>query len=280
LMWVKSNIETPIDRQGFDKNVWIWDYPLTEHDYILTADVSRGDSKDYSTFHIIDNTESKVVAEYKGKIRPDTFAELINEFGLKYNKALVCPENNSYGYATILKLQELKYPRLYYRRRKTAYIGDYIPPSSADTAGFNTNGKTRSTVLAKLEEVIRNKQIIVKSSRFYEELKTFTWKTGRAEARRGFNDDLVMSMAIGTWLFDASSDYSKTSKVLNDAILDGFQKKSRAYSDTPDTVFQPIGVYGSSKNLENREKNQNVKQDLNKTISHSNIPEDMYWLLK
>ena len=44
---------------------------------------------------------------------------LLNEWGLKYNKALVCPENNSYGYATILKLQELKYPRLYYRRRKT-----------------------------------------------------------------------------------------------------------------------------------------------------------------
>ncbi len=32
-------------------------------------------------------------------------------YGLKYNKALVCPENNSYGYATILKLQEIKYPK-------------------------------------------------------------------------------------------------------------------------------------------------------------------------
>ena len=43
-----------------------------------------------------------------------------HQFGLKYNKALVCPENNSYGYATILKLQELKYPKLYYRKRKGA----------------------------------------------------------------------------------------------------------------------------------------------------------------
>ena len=61
--------------------------------------------------------------------------------------------------------------------------------------------------------------------RFYEELKVFAWKGQRAEARRGFNDDLVMSMAIGCWLFDASSDYSKNSKMLNDAIMNAFQKK-------------------------------------------------------
>ena len=280
LLWLGEMIEKPIDRQGMDKNVWIWKYPLSEHDYVLSADVSRGDSKDYSTFHIIDNTTSEVVAEYKGKIRPDTFAELINEFGLKYNKALVCPENNSYGFATILKLQELKYPRLYYRKRKTAYIGDYIPPSTAETAGFNTNGKTRGTILSKLEEVIRNKQIIIRSSRFYEELKTFSWKTGRAEAKRGFNDDLVMSMAIGSWLFDASSDYSKNSKALNDAILAGFQKKSRVYQDTPDAILSPVGVYSGDINRENTKKDQNLQQNVNKTLDRSKIPDDMLWLLE
>ena len=280
LHWLGTMIEKPIDRVGLDKNVWIWKYPLTEHDYILSADVSRGDAKDYSTFHIIDNTTSEVVAEYKGKIRPDTFAELINEFALKYNKALVCPENNSYGYATILKLQDLKYPRLYYRKRKAAYIGDYVPPSTADTAGFNTNGKTRGTILSKLEEVIRNKQIIIKSSRFYEELKTFSWKTGRAEAKRGFNDDLVMSMAIGSWLFDASSDYSKNAKTLNDAMLNCFQKRTRGYGDTPDAVFQPVGVYSNSTNKQNSNDKQIVNQDINKAINRSNIPDDMKWLLK
>tara|TARA_B100000900_G_scaffold409603_1_gene425829 strand:+ start:158 stop:1789 length:1632 start_codon:yes stop_codon:yes gene_type:complete len=280
LDWLKKTVKKPIDRQGFDKNVWIWEYPLSEHDYVMSADVSRGDSKDYSTFHIIDNTTSTVVAEYKGKIRPDNFGELINEFATKYNKALVCPENNSYGYATILKLQDLKYPRLYYRKRKAAYIGDYVPPSSADTAGFNTNGKTRSTILAKLEEVIRNKQITIHSSRFYEELKVFTWNTGRAEARRGFNDDLVMSLAIGTWLFDASSDYSKNSKILNDAILNGFSRSAREFGETPDAVLQPVGVYGSSKNREGSKNSSIIRQDVNKTLKRGNIPADMNWLIK
>lgn len=276
--WLRTNIRPPAEKMGSDRNVWVWKYPLTEHNYILSADVSRGDSKDYSTFHIIDTNTSEIVAEYKGKIKPDNFAELINEFGLKYCKALVCPENNSYGYATILKLQELKYPKLYYRKKSQVYIGDYVPPSSAEIAGFNTNGKTRSTVLAKLEEVLRNRQLISYSSRFYEELKVFTWNTGRAEARSGFNDDLVMSLAIGAWILEGASDYSKASAGLNDAMLAAMSRNQRTYNETPSQVLTPTGVYSSSPNRESLTKN--VRQDLINTKSRGNIPSDFLWIIK
>ena len=46
--------------------------------FIISADVSRGDSKDYSAFHIIDVDEGEVVAEYKGKIPPDDFASTMS----------------------------------------------------------------------------------------------------------------------------------------------------------------------------------------------------------
>ena len=276
--WLRTNIRPPAEKMGSDRNVWIWKYPLSEHNYILSADVSRGDSKDYSTFHIIDTTTSEVVAEYKGKIKPDNFAELINEFGLKYCKALVCPENNSYGYATILKLQDLKYPKLYYRKKSQVYIGDYVPPSSAEIAGFNTNGKTRSTILAKLEEVIRNRQLISYSSRFYEELKVFTWNTGRAEARSGFNDDLVMSLAIGSWILEGASDYSKASSGLNDAMLAAMSRNQRTYNETSGQVLTPTGVYSSNPNRESLTKN--VRQDLINAKNRSNIPSDFLWIIK
>ena len=277
LEWLSSIVEKPIAREGFDRNVWVWKYPLSEHSYILSADVSRGDAKDYSTFHIIDTDENEIVAEYKGKIRPDNFAELINEFGLKYNKALVCPENNSYGYATVLKLQELKYPKIYYRKKKQVYVGDYVPPSSADIAGFNTNGKSRSTILAKLEEVLRNRQLISYSSRFYEELKVFTWSTGRAQARKGFNDDLVMSLAIGAWLFDGSSEYSKNTQGLNEAMLGGMGKKVTKYQHDSENVFSPINEFENSKNTNNK---NNTQQDINKSINRSKIPADLLWLIR
>jgi hypothetical protein len=276
--WLGTLVTQPKMREGPDNNVWIWKQPLTENEYVISADVARGDAKDYSTFHVIDVTNSEVVAEYKGKIRPDNFATLINQYGLKYNKALVCPENNSYGYATILKLQELKYPRLYYRRRKGVYIGSYVPEQTPDVAGFNTNGKTRGTILTKLEEVLRNKQIAVYSSRFYEELKVFAVnRDGRASARRGYNDDLVMSLAIGTWLYDASSDYSKNSKALNSAMLQAMKRSSKPFSETPEEVNSPINIYSGNSKV-NRDNSSSSGFFSVNTKARQNL-KDNKWLL-
>ena len=156
-------------------------------------------------------------------------------------------------------------------------MGDYIPPASADVGGFTTSGKSRGTILAKLEEILRNRQLTSYSSRFYEELKVFTWNTGRAQARSGFNDDLVMSLAIGSWLVDGSSDYSKSTAGLNEAMLSSISKSNRSYSDVPDQVLAPIGVYGGGKNSNH---GGNTKQDLNKTKNRSMIPHDYMWVLK
>lgn len=247
IKFLQSQIRSPIDRAGRDMNVWIWKYPLSDHRYILSADIARGDSKDYSAFHIIDVDESEIVAEYKGKIPPDDFAVLINEFGLKYNKAVVCPENNSYGFATIIKLKDLNYPTLYYRRRKAVIIGDYIPPGDTEVAGFTTSGKTRGMILTKLEEVIRNKQVKIYSSRFYEEMKTFIWKGNKAQAMRGnYNDDLVISLAIGLWLYDSASDHSRSSASLNKAMLEGMSVKTNTFDmprDIPSATSE--GLYYS-----------------------------------
>ena len=277
--WLRKCVVPPIARDGIGNNVWIWKYPLTEHNYIITADVARGDAKDYSTFHIIDVDEGEVVAEYKGKIRPDNFATLLNEWGLKYNKALMCPENNSYGFGTILRLLDLKYPRMYYRQKKKgAYIGGYVPPSSPESAGFNTSGKTRNTILSKLEEVLRNKNLIIRSSRFYEELKVFTWQSGRVQAKKGFNDDLVISMAIGAWLYDASADYSTTSKNLNDAMLNAFSVRKNEYKETPEGVLKDIGSINYY--MPRQEDRANTHGDIKKAKKRSNIPDDMLWVLK
>ena len=138
---------------------------------------------------------------------------------------------------------------------------------------FNPNSFKRT---AKLEEVIRNKQIISYSSRFYEELKVFTWQSGKVQAKRGFNDDLVMSLAIGTWLYDASSDYSKDSKALNAAILGGFKvQRSEYQSESAKNNFSPI--YRSNSSSSDK---RIVKTSINSAINRSNIPKDMEWILK
>ena len=71
-------------------------------------------------------------------------------------------------------------------------------------AGFTTSSKTRPLIIAKLEEFIRNKLITVRSNRTLQEMKTFVWNNGRAEAMRSYNDDLIMSLAIACWVRDTA----------------------------------------------------------------------------
>ena len=45
---------------------------------------------------------------------------------------------------------------------------------------------------------------MVHSNRLIDELQTFVYINNRAEAMRGYNDDLVMSFAIGLWVRDTA----------------------------------------------------------------------------
>jgi hypothetical protein len=53
-----------------------------------------------------------------------------------------------------------------------------------------------------MEEFMRNKLIKINSNRLLSEMKTFIWHSGRPQAMRSYNDDLVMSFAIGCWVRD------------------------------------------------------------------------------
>ena len=92
---------SPIEKSGPSNGVWYWEYPREGINYVISADVSRGDSGDYSTMHVINTNNMSVDCEFKGKLPPDQFASLIYDVARRYNKALVCPENNSYGYTAV-----------------------------------------------------------------------------------------------------------------------------------------------------------------------------------
>ena len=70
--------------------------------------------------------------------------------------------------------------------------------------GFTLTQKTRPLVIAKLEEFFREKLSVVHSQRLIDELFVFIYNGSRAEAMRGYNDDLVMSYAMGLWIRDTA----------------------------------------------------------------------------
>ncbi len=227
--WLRTQTKDPIERTGPDSNVWIWKYPLSESKYIISSDVSRGDSKDYSTFHVIDLKEKECVAEFKGKIPPDELGNLLVDWAKRYNDALIAPENNNYGYATLMKIRDLKYNNVYIRKKKRASVINYSSGFILEDAGFNTNQKTKSIILTKLEELIRNRTLKIYSQRFYEESKRFVWKGHKAEALNGYNDDLVMSLAIGSYIMDTEYANLGSSKDINAAMLAAMSVNSRQF---------------------------------------------------
>lgn len=196
--YIRGMIKDPIDKWDTNRDVWIWERPQIGEKYFISCDVSRGNADDYSTFHVLKDSTNEVVAEYMGKLPPDEVGKLVYDVATKYNNALVCPENNTFGHATIRMLQVLGYKNLYYEGKRPGYI----PMDDREMAGFSTQKNTREKILANLEKMIRNKTLKTYSNRLFLELKTFVWIGPRARAQNGKHDDLVMSLAIGAWLLD------------------------------------------------------------------------------
>jgi hypothetical protein len=218
IVWIESNVCEPKYRTSFDRNMWIWEEYTPGNTYLLVADVARGDGADYSVFHIIKLETMEVVAEYQGKPNLDMYANVLMQAGKEYNNCLLVVENVGIGISVLEKLIDLDYPNLYYSIKSThEFVESYQGQTDNQAVpGFTTSSKTRPLIVAKLEEFIRNKLIKVYSVRFSNELRTFIWNNGKPQAMRGYNDDLIMSLAIACWVKDTAlsvnqkeSDYKK-----------------------------------------------------------------------
>ena len=92
--------------------------------------------------------------------------------------------------------------------------------------------KTRPLIVAKMEEFIRNKLITIKSRRLYNEMKTFIWQAGRPQAMRSYNDDLVMSFAIGCWVRDTVIVESQKNVEYSKSFLSAISTSKTSISTT------------------------------------------------
>jgi hypothetical protein len=204
----KYNVITPIRTEGFDNNVWVWKDPEMGHQYILGADVSRGDSEDFSTIQIIDFDSREQVLEYQGKIPPDILAELIYHYGEKYKAYAVIDITGGMGVTTVLKLVEMEYKRLHYDDPKSKVLstrkdlGKYKKYDNK-VPGFNV-GANRLNMVAEFERCVRQNELIVRSSRLVSEMKTFVYRNGRPDHMDGYHDDLLMATAMCLWVLQTS----------------------------------------------------------------------------
>ena len=146
----------------------------TENTYMLTADVARGDGQDYSTL-IFKIEDGQLVAEYRGKLTPDIFAQLINQTGREFGECMVVVENNLLA-GLCYQNYKYGYPNIYYSRKSTHEMLIHTYQKIWCCAWLSTTMKTRPLIIAKMEEFVRNKLINIKSKRLFNEITFYLAK--------------------------------------------------------------------------------------------------------
>lgn len=205
--WLHATSRLPMEyasthvKGGNHQEIWVWAKPKPNHEYLLCADVARGDADDYSAFYILDKNDSEVVVEYVGKILPDKYADVLTRWGYQYNTAQIIQEKNTIGVATSIRLRDLAYPNLYYDNLSPEELECLTPEQKENLLpGFTTKTGTKSgnrdELLNLLENALRNHRIKIYSSRLAQQAMTFNvfGKSGRAP--KGKNDDLIMALAL------------------------------------------------------------------------------------
>jgi hypothetical protein len=260
----EHEIQTPIRQEHVDREMWIWEDPIPLQNYIMGIDASAGHGEDHSTVNILkineiieekiitkNGIDKKVkikmhkieqVAEYYAKLTPQQLAEVAYSFGKAYNMAYAVVDiTGGYGVQAIEKLFEFGYPdtSIHYseithkptRDRLQGYIkkGNKI---LSDGSIINVDlipgffiGNNRGSVLIETQRAIHLKDIIIRSIRLLNELKTFINVPGSrvADHKRSFHDDSIMGVAIAVYVlnFDMKryKDSAEKSKKMIEAML-------------------------------------------------------------
>ena len=241
----KTYVKEPLEKRGADQNLWVWESPDYSRDYMVVADVARGDGKDYSACHVIDIENNVQVAEYKGQIGTKEYGHLLVGLATEYNEALLVVENANIGWATLQVCIDRSYPNLYYSPKSennaNSYFEKYMDTSKM-TAGFTMSSRTRPMVIGKFQEYIGDKGVTFQSKRLVEEMRVFVWKNGRGEAQQGYNDDLVIAFGIAMYIRDTALKYKQrgidiTRNALNNITVNRTQYQGGYFSKGTDNPY-------------------------------------------
>jgi len=229
--------ENPIVRNaGLD----IYENVKEKHDYLITVDVARGVSEDYSAFVIFDITEfpHRVVAKYRNnEIKPMMYPNIIYEVAKNYNDAYILCEVNDIGdqVASLLHY-DLEYQNILMcsmRGRAGQVVGQGFSGKKTQM-GVKMSKTVKKVGALNLKTIVEEDKLIFNDYEIISELTTFVSKHNSFEAEDGCNDDLAMCLVIYAWL--VAQDYFKE---LTDQDI-----RKRLYEEQRNQIEQDMAPFG------------------------------------
>ena len=236
----KLKIMTYEDPLSSNAGLDIYEEPVEGNQYVMTVDVARGITKDYSAFLVFDTTTIpyKIVAKYRNNvIKPMLFPNVIHQVAVSYNHAYVMAEVNDIGgqVADILQY-DLEYDNLLMcamRGRAGQVVGQGFSGSKTQL-GVKMSTTVKKTGCSNMKTLIETDKLVFQDYDIISELTTFIQKGQAWEAEEGCNDDLAMCIVIFSWL--ATSDYFRE---LHDNDV-----RARLYQEQKEQIEADMAPFG------------------------------------
>ena len=174
----------------------IWKTPLPGELYDIGVDTADGlEDGDWSVAEVISRKTGEQVAEYRAKIGPFDYADVLYSLGQYYQWAQIGVEVNGIGFATNDKLQKLAYPSLYIWR----YRGKAVPELSK-FSGWKTQPDSKNLMVSLVNNELRHDRLVIHSQVLLNEMRVFCAQATEMgftyRAAPGYNDDAVMALCI------------------------------------------------------------------------------------
>ena len=236
----KLKIMTYEDPLSSNAGLDIYEEPVEGNQYVMTVDVARGLTKDYSAFLVFDTTTIpyRIVAKYRNNvIKPMLFPNVIHQVALSYNHAYIMAEVNDIGgqVADILQY-DLEYDNLLMcamRGRAGQVVGQGFSGSKTQL-GVKMSTTVKKTGCSNMKTLIETDKLVFQDYDIISELTTFIQKGQAWEAEEGCNDDLAMCIVIFSWL--ATSDYFRE---LHDNDV-----RARLYQEQKEQIEADMAPFG------------------------------------
>mgnify|MGYP002700032912 FL=1 len=222
------------------KGLAVYENVIPEHNYIITVDVARGTSNDYSAFMVMDTTTLpyKVVARYRNnEIKPIVFPNIIVDVAKNYNNAYILCEVNDIGgqVADIIQF-DLEYENLLMaamRGRAGQQLGQGFSGKKTQL-GVKMSTAVKQVGCSNLKALIEEDKLMIPDYDTIAELTTFIVKGQSFAAEDGCNDDLAMCLVIFGWM--AMQPYFKE---MHDNDV-----RQRIYEDQRESIEQDMAPFG------------------------------------
>ena len=229
-----------LNPENSHKGLDVYKQPEKGRTYLLTADVSRGTSNDYSAFVVFDVSEVpyRIVAKYRdNEIKPLLFPQKIYHVAKAYNQAFVLVEVNDIGEQVANALQyDMEYDNLIMasmRGRAGQVLGGGFSGGKAQM-GVRTTKAVKKIGCSNLKQLVEDNKLIVEDYDCINELSTFIVKGSSFEADDGCTDDLVACMFIFGWTTD-----QQYFKELTDHNI-----RQQMYREQQDQLEQDMAPFG------------------------------------